>query len=506
MSDANVGINLAYEAPGPIAEAFLCSTARVQAIMGPIGSGKTGANLLKHVYNALAQRPSTRDGIRKYRLCVVRDTYRQLWQSTIKSWWRWVPRELGTWTGEKDGPATHVIRFRPDDNILIELIVDFVAIGEHKVEDVLRGYEPTAFYINEADLCAIEVLHFARGRAGRYPTMDEGGPSWWGVTLDLNAPDIDSELYKLLFEDRPEGFEVFIQPGGRDPQAENLKNLPPGYYADQASGQPDWYIRRMIDNKPAPSRGGKPVHPEFNDLRHVASTPLQFVRGLPLRLGLDAGGHPAAAFCQHMPNTQWRGIDELLAEGGTGPRRFGDDLNARLKELAPGLRREDIEAFCDPSAAFGADKKAGEDNWIEIVEKHTGLRIRAAPTNKMIPRREAQRIHLVRTVDGTQPGFVLSPKCKAWRKALNSGFRYRRLNVPGDTRYSDEPEKNDSSHIAEAGEYALLGGDAYAEVMGRRRQGEQQHRQTTAITDDDIARGRGRAGGRRERQATALDE
>lgn len=501
------GIELRYEAPGPVAEAFMASTAPVQAILGPQGSGKTGANLMKHVFNACAQRQSTHDGKRKYRVCVVRDTYRQLWQSTIRSWHSWIPKEAGTWTGEKDGPATHVIRFRLADKSLVELTVDFVAIGEHKVEDVLRGYEVTGFYLNEADLLHEEVFTYAKGRAGRFPTMREGGPSWFGVTLDFNAPDTDSWIYERFFGDRPAGFEVFVQPSGMSPQAENIKNLPPGYYETQAIGQPEWWINRMIHAKFGASRAGKPVYPEFNDRRHMALAPIVFVAALPLRIGLDAGGHPAGAIFQHMPNGQWRWLYELCGEQGTGPRRFSDDLNRLLKDECPGIKRDRVDTYADPSAAYGADKKAGEDNWIEIVEKGTGLRIRAAPTNKETPRLEALRRPLVATIDGTEPGLIVSPKCRTVRKGFNSGYRYRLMNIPGERRYSAEPEKNEFSHPLEAGQYALLGGDGYADVMGRQRQASTAKRQETAISDDDYAQmTRGFNGGNRGKSTQALDE
>lgn len=488
------GALLRYEAPGPVAERFLASRKPVQAIMGPIGSGKTGANLMKHVYNAIAQKPSTRDGMRKYKLCVVRDTYRQLWQTTLPSWWRWMPRESGQFTGAQDAPAQHVIRMRLPDQTRVFYTVDFIAIGEHKVEDVLRGYEPTAFYLNEVDRLAREVFLYARGRAGRYPPMDEGGPDWYGVTADFNAPDVDSWLYEDMFGHCPAEFDVFVQPSGFDAAAENLKNLPPGYYTNQAAGQPDWYVRRMIRNQFGASRDGKPVYEEFNDARHVAAEPLEALVGIPLIIGLDAGGHPAAAILQRHPNSQWRVLAELCGEAGTGPHRFGDDLARLLRERFPQhKKREDFEAYCDPSALYGADRQAGEQDWSEIVAKKIGLRVRAAPTNKQLPRIEAARIPLSRTIDGTQPGLIVSARCPVIRKAFNSGYRYRRIQVPGDVRYSEEPEKNDHSHPMEALQYGLSGGGEYHEVMmrNRRREGARRHR---VITQADYERDGGRRG------------
>lgn len=498
MSDDALAKMLRYEAPGPVAARFVASRAPVKGLMGPIGSGKTGANLMNHLYQAIEQPPSTRDGIRKYELAVVRDTYRQIWQSLLPSWFEWVPRTLGHFTGSQDQPARHELRFRlPHDGTRIHFGVDFLAIGEHKVEDVLRGYQKTAFYLNEVDRLAIEVFHYVRGRCGRWPRMDEGGPGWYGVTFDLNAPDTDADVYDLFFgEEKEPSFDVFIQPGGREPNAENLKNLPPGYYENQIKGAPDWYVRRMVDNKFGASRDGKPVYPEYNDVRHTAETPLEANPAEKLHVGADAGGHPAAAIVQRAPDGQWRVLAELCGEQGTGPHRFGDDLSRLLTERFPKHTRrdQDFEGWADPSSVYGADKKAGEDNWLEIVSKKTGIRFRPAPTNKLAPRIEAARVPLVRTIDGTAPGLIVSPRAPVIRKGFNSGYRYRRIQVPGETRWSEEPEKNASSHPIEALQYALLGGGEYADVMLRNER--RSKRPPRAVTQADYERDGDRSGAR----------
>lgn len=48
----------------------------------------------------------------------------------------------------------------------------------------------------------------------------------------------------------------------------------------------------------------------------------------------------------------------------------------------------------------------------------------------------------------------LTRTCKALRKGFNGGYRYRQLQVAGDERYTDEPDKNQYSHIHDAAQYA----------------------------------------------------
>ncbi|HWK44909.1 MAG TPA: hypothetical protein VNT30_09320 [Stellaceae bacterium] len=457
-------LDLRWKPPGPVAARFMAATARLQVLNGPIGSGKTTTVLMKVIQIASRQAVSRHTGRRRVKVCVVRDTYRQLWKTTLPSWFKRVPRNVGTFTGAENAPASHLVTFQLGDGTMVELQMDFIAIGENAVEDVLRGYEPTFFYLNEGDLLAREVYTYARGRTGRFPDMAECGPTWHGILMDCNAPEFGNWLYEDVFKATPEGVALFRQPSGLAIDAENLDNLPPGYYADQVANQPEWYVRRMIMNEPGYSRAGKPIYPEYSDLRHVSGYELRPVLGMPLGIGLDAGLSPAAALGQRMANGQWRITDELVAEQGTGPTRFGEMLGRLLHERYEGIRT--IRGWADPSAAYGADKQAGEKSWIEIVSSVAGIPISPAPTNALIPRLDAVRRPLTRLIDG-EPGFLLSPRCTVLREGFNAGYRYRKLHGPGNDRYTDEPDKNEYSHPHDGLQYLVSAGGEDIEIRGR---------------------------------------
>ncbi|WP_022729765.1 hypothetical protein [Fodinicurvata sediminis] len=495
MPDGGGVLNIQFKPPGPVAARFMSSTAMVQAIMGPIGGGKTSCCFMKAIRLAQKQRPSPLTGVRHFKLCVVRDTYRQLWSTTIPSWNKWVPRELGNWVGASGGPATHTILFELAPGDRVEFILEFVAIGDNNVEDVLKGYEPTAFYLNEADLLSEEVFTYALGRAGRYPAKDHGGPSWYGILMDFNAPDEDNYLCDQVIYKRPKDWAFFKQPSGLSGQAENLENLPPDYYQKQCAGQPDWYIRRMIKNQIGYSRHGMPVFDDFSDDLHVASQPLQAVPELPLRLGADAGRTPAVIVGQVMANGQWRILEEILAEN-MGAKTFGKMVKRILGEHYPGLRI--AAAHGDPASAFAGDQD--EMSWLEIFSSATEVPWTAAPGgNALSLRLEAVRDPLNRLIDGA-PGLLISPDCLMIRKGFNSGYRYRRM-AGGSGRYDDKPEKNEYSHPHDALQNLLLGGGEGDAALGRRRS-EPGKRQTRAIDDERWPRGEYDRGGR---QAYALD-
>lgn len=463
------GLKLDYAPPGPVAAAFVRSNAEVRLIMGPIGSGKTTACLMDAtLYAALKQRPSPIDGVRRLKATVFRDSLVNLKRTTIPSWHKMFPQTLGEWSGGDKGPWQHRIVFNLGGRYgQIDLIVEFIGIGDNAIEDVARGLETTTAYLNEADLLSPDVLPFLKGRLGRYPEERHGKPAWSGVVLDCNAPDIENWVYRDFVEELKDGFEFYRQPSGLSPQAENLGNLPDGYYEKAAKGMPDWYVRRMIRNEFAYSRDGKPVfEAEFSDDLHVAKVDLAPIRGLPLIIGVDGGLTPAAVLWQRMPDGQWRATDELTTERA-GPKAFGAELARLLKSRYDGM--EVTGAWGDPAATYGADRSTGERDWLQIVGHESGVRFRPAPTNKLIPRLEAWREPMRRLIDG-RAGLVVSPRCRTLRKALNASYRYRRRMVGTAEQFSDEPDKSHPySDVVDAGGYGLVGGGEHQEVLGRRQ-------------------------------------
>ncbi len=91
-----------------------------------------------------------------------------------------------------------------------------------------------------------------------------------------------------------------------------------------------------------------------------------------------------------------------------------------------------------------------------------------APSNDPILRREAVAMALTRMVDG-KPGLLISPKCKITRKGMAGGYAYKRVQVAGDERYHDKPNKNRYSHPCEAGQYMMLGAGEGRSVIPSRK-------------------------------------
>jgi len=460
---------LTWQPPGPVAQAFVEDLASpITLCMGPIAGGKTTAGLMKGLVHSYAWPPGP-GGVRRVKFGVIRRLYKDLEKTTMKSWNEWFPRSMGVWRGAAGDPATHELNLaHPIDGQPIHLTVEFIALGDQRVEEAMRGWEGSFGYIDEVDLMAENTLPWVFSRCGRYPkeTLAINPRAAWGT---CNAPDFDSWVVRDFMDEPKPGYTLHRQPGGLDPRAENLAILGPDYYAKLAEVLPPEEKRRLVDNMPGISRDGAPVYAEYNDDVHLSAKPLEVLPGRPLIIGMDAGGTPAAAICQRGADGQWRVLAEITthektAGSITGPNRFGETLAELLAERFRGLK---AHAIADPSAAHGADTLAGEASWIDTVARVARIPVMPAPTNDPTPREEALRLPMTRLIDGRKPGLIIDPSCRSVRKALAKDYMFPFIRGAGQLRRADKPLKNWASHLIEALQYACLDGGAYHEVMAR---------------------------------------
>lgn len=243
MSPA-VAVN--YDAP-PTVRRFMNSCAFVRAVVGPVGSGKSSGCIVEILARACEQAPGP-DGIRRTRFAIIRNTYPELRDTTRKTFEAWIPAELGKWHEQS---FTFHMRFGDVDCEVLFRALD-------RPEDVkkLLSLELTGAYINEAREIPKTVLDVLQSRVGRYPSKKDGGPTWFGVWMDTNPWPTTSELYKLFSEQRPDGFELFEQPSGLAANAENVENLPAGYYERLCHGKDQAWVDEYVKAKyPNADRG-----------------------------------------------------------------------------------------------------------------------------------------------------------------------------------------------------------------------------------------------------------
>ncbi len=519
-----------YKPAGPVAAAFLRDREhRVRAILGPVGGGKSSTCVFDLIRNAcempecIGSAPGV-DGIIKFKVAVIGQTYGQMERNLFPTWKRWLPADGDDWTeaeftGGGGRMAVHKIEWdiqRGNRRIRVFFEAVFAALGEHVVEEFMRGFEPTCFWFYEVDLLPENCISQGFLRLGRYPAVADLKPntplrSHPGYTLaklppgvaykdlpwdalyrsfiicDLNAPDVDSWFYKTFEEDCPANFKLYKQPGARSPNAENTQNLSPGYYESQIASIKDKdLVKRMIDAQYAPSRDGEPVFPEYDDDLFYAKEDLKAVPGIPLGAGIDAGlGNPAAVIGQQMPNGQFRALGEVVP-GRMSCRRFAAEIKREVAEIAkisglPSLRIE--EAWGDPAGFNGADKEDGQLAWMEQLASELECPIEPAgdADNSLLLRLDAVRDELV--VEAGIPKTMISRRCKKLRKGYASHYCYKKDKATGRPGAEAKPHKGEYSHIADADQYWKLGKKGRYGTIARERVGADGRRHSSTAGD-----------------------
>lgn len=437
---------------------FHLSEAFVRGIRGPVGSGKSTGCSWEIMRRAREQKPGP-DGKRRTRWAIIRNTYRELEDTTLKTWLDWFSEDVfGPFNRQR---MVHHIKTGDIDSEVLFRALD-------RPDDIkkLLSLELTGGWVNEAREVPKGVIDALTDRVGRYPSQRQGGCTWRGILMDTNSPDDDHWWYKMAEEERPEGWEFFAQPPGvlevsdrwkSNPKAENIANLEPNYYETRCGGKTRDHILVYYANQYGFVRDGKPIYPEYNDTVHCAQEPLRPIPGRVIYVGIDFGLTPAATFGQVDVSGRWLVFDELVTED-MGAVRFAELLGPMMRGK---YKEYEFEIYCDPSG----DNRAQTDERTPIqILRSRGIPADPAPSNDPILRREAVAGPLSRMIDG-KPGMLISPACKTLRKGMAGGYAYKRIQVAGDERYHDKPDKNRFSHVCEADQYAKLGAGEGSRVI-----------------------------------------
>lgn len=444
-------IDITYTA-AKTASAFMRSDAFFRLLQGPIGGGKTVTNIME-IARRCAEMPPGKDGVRRSRWAIIRNTRQQLKDTTLKTWLDWIkPGVLGRW---KESEMTFEMRFN-------DVHADILFRPLDSPEDVQRvlSLELSGAFINESRELPLAIVEALMGRIGRFPKRDDVPVYWCGLLADTNPPEIDSDWYKIaegipIEEDNLNSImecDSFKQPSGLSAEAENKENLRPNYYEDLARGKTKAWVDTYIHGLYSPSQAGKPVYSNtFKQERHVSVMPLKIDPALPVIIGFDTGLTPAATFKQMGLDGRVRVLREAAAFD-MGMKRFIQHyLRPIIKNFFPanplifigdpaGVRRGDG----DENSAFKVLKEAFSDD---------GAIVKAASTNDPKVRIQATEQMLCQYPEG-DPLYQVDPSCKRLIEGLRSKYRYSKMKQSGN--YSEAPEKNAWGHLVEGDQYSNL--------------------------------------------------
>ena len=430
----------------PTGAKFHADDSFVRLIMGPIGSGKSVGCCAELMAKVLGQAPN-KNGVRKSRWAIIRNTYRELTDTTIKTFFDWFDEGLGKMV--KQDMTWHFVGDL-GDGTTVESEIMFRALDKPNDVKKLLSLELTGAFINEAREVPKQILDMLVGRVGRYPSKRDGGASWYGVIMDTNPPDSDHWMFNLFEDNIPHNHSIFHQPSGTSEKAENIENLPKGYYDNMQAGKDQEWINVYVHGQYGFVTDGKPVWPEYKDDSHSTDEELILDNRRPIYVGIDFGLTPAATFGQLTAGGRWLIFDELVTFD-MGAKNFGKLLNRKINHEYPDFT---FDIYADPAG----DQRAQTDE-ITPFQILSSEGINAVPTytNDPIIRLEAVSSVLSRMDFAGNTGFVIGPKAVMCRKALAGGYKYKRMAVSGQERFADKPDKGRYSHVADSLQYLMVG-------------------------------------------------
>lgn len=459
MSDGIV-----YEPPGTVVP-FFTSRKFISLICGPVGSTKTTAALMRIPYMA-AKMAACKDGVRRSRCVVVRNTREMLSDATIPDFLKWFPE------GQAGSYLKTERRFwlRFDD---VECEVLFRGLDDANDVRRLLSLQASFGVLDEFREINKSIFEALGGRLGRFPDgmlvphrpewgvdskgnpiqgcVDDEGKSMkmlWGAS---NPPEYDS-WWQNFMDNPPDNCSVTFQPSGMSPEEDWSHLLPSDYYPNLMEGKDEDWINVYVHGKYGRSLAGKPVFPSFNYDFHVAKEPLKYIKAssIPLLIGMDFGLQPACTINQVDPFGRLLTLASVASDG-MGIARFIDEkLRPVLAARFPG---HPAVIIGDPA---GQQRVQTDEKSCFDILRHAGFHVIPAATNSVVARISAVERQLSRQLDG-KAGHLIDPGATELINALRGGYRYR-LKKSGETDLA--PEKNHHSHVADAHQYACLHADA----------------------------------------------
>lgn len=464
------GLVRGWRAPGPVSARFVrdvvegrgegVEDAKVFVLEGPLGSGKSNTAIQALLRLAWAQTPSPIDGKRYSRFLISRNSYPELTTTTIKTFNSIIPLDLGElYTG---GAPIRKILPLGSDGCYGEAEFEFMSLEDLvSAKKKMESYEMTAAWINEAKNMDREVVEVVLGRLDRYPSMAHGGPRRSVLLLDTNPPPLDHWLSAADDEARP-GWRFYKQPSGLSPAAENLQNLPDGYYQKKIIGQDKGWIKVYVEAQRGDLKASDAIYTDYNseacEIRGLEPTP-----GAPIIIGVDYGGTPAAVITQKTSAGQLIVLEEITttAAASRGAVGLGEEIAARLAHPR--------YAKCRPRRIVGdpageARSQADAVRPCDVLQTASGIRVQSAATNDPHTRIDAVRLPLGQR-HGVYAGLVLDPqRCPVLRRGFLEGYKWRK-STEGEIQ---EPMKNAFSHVHDALQYAAQGHGFGAALLNRR--------------------------------------
>ena len=430
---------------------FFYSKKFISLAVGPVGSTKTTAGIMKILHHAAVMAPC-KDGIRRSRAIWVRNTREQLRDTSIPDFLKWIP----------DGVMGYFLKTEYKFVLKVgDIECEVLFRGLDDANDVRRllSLQASFFIFDEFREIHPDIYNAAQGRVGRYPDKmmngvgcqtDDGEANMhlWGMT---NPPDMDT-FWETLLTEPPDNVHVTIQPSGLSPEADWTKFLPDDYYDNLAQGKTEDWVDVYIHAEFGKSLSGQPVFRAFDRSAHSSDEELTpMFSNSPLLIGVDAGLTPAAVIGSVTHDGRLVVYDSLISDGMGALRFVRERLKPLLSNKFPGRR---TLVIIDP-AAF--QRVQTDERTVADIYKNEGFVVKPARTNSIAARIAAVEKYLTRVVDGKYSFVVDGVGASSLVQALAGKYRYK-INTKGAR--DEKPEKSHPwSDVADAFQYMCLHAD-----------------------------------------------
>lgn len=443
-------------APPPTGATMMMSDAFYRLLLGPLGSGKTTTVLFELLRRACEQQPGL-DGIRHTRFALLRQTLSQIKQTVLKDIIQW----FGPICDWKVSESTVWFKFG-------DVVSEWILLPLETPEDQKRilSMNLTGAFVSEAIEIDFDLMVAIAGRCGRFPSAADGGATWYGMVLDSNMPT-EGTPWHTAASNPPPGWQVFIQPGGLSPNAENLnyllqtpatmrlpldhpERLAKGreYYARLSTSTNPAWVKRYVMAEFGPDPSGAAVYAGMFFSAFHCRDDLLVIPGAPLLVGLDLGRDPWALLGQIDAASRLLVHEEIPA----------DDIGLRLqlpriRQVVSGRRYVGCPVCIIFDPAGMAKSQHDEETSYDVIRSF-GFMCMAAPSNRLQPRLNAVERFLNESRGGTAAMLINRAKCPTLVAGMNGGYRFK-YNQIGESMPT--PEKNKYSHVCDAGQYLCQG-------------------------------------------------
>lgn len=452
-----------FYVPSLTGQEFHNNNSFFKVIMGPFGSGKSVTCCHEIIFRTIAM-PKCNDGIRRAKWCVVRNTYRMLEISTVRTWLDWFTN-LGN-VKITQRPPSYYCEFW-DDQGKIELELVFLALDRPGQLESLKSAEFTGAWLNELSGLQEAVFQFMKGRInGRYPSKSICPTSYWtGIIADTNPPNTRSWIYRMFEKEKYFEFKMFKQPPGLiknekgewidNIDADNKKNLAPDYYQKMTIGANDEFIKVFCLGEYGSYKDSKLIYPQYNDKIHSADN-IKFIPGMPIYAGADFGNTPAIILAHYNLLGKIEVFKEFTSENMNLEELMVNQVLPWLNTNCPEWVVENT--WGDPNGITNAQSNG--ISCFSILNKY-GFNAVGAPTNDPIVRWDAVKASLNKMSMGTVAIIINRTECFMLREGFLGGYHFKIIAGADGVRYAEFADKNENSHIHDALQYLLLGLNGY---------------------------------------------